>query len=167
MTEASGPNDPTDEVDGAEDVELSFELDERSVSFALDEDLYPLDAIYGAAYLFIDRCYVFLTRPRARVVGVRLRTKDAATEAELEALAGEMGNELLNQTLRARLGRSTMRIREYYMARAFFANDTDSTISDLLAELDAEELEEDALEIPVPWAADKPKAGDAQEREDG
>jgi His-Xaa-Ser system protein HxsD len=136
-------------------IELEYEIGERQIAFDLEEELYSLDAIYGASYLFIDRCYLLLTRPRERVVGVRLRTKEKATEEQLLALAGEFGNELLNQALRARLSRSTARIREYYMARAFFATDTDSTIADLLAELDAEELEEDALEIPVPWKKNK------------
>ena len=38
------------------------------------------------------------------------------------------------------------------MARAFFAGQPrHDTISQLLAELDAEEMEEDALEVAVPW----------------
>jgi hypothetical protein len=37
------------------------------------------------------------------------------------------------------------------MARAFFTTPVQSSIDALLAELDAEELEEDDLEISVPW----------------
>ncbi len=37
------------------------------------------------------------------------------------------------------------------MARAFFSSPVQASIDDLLAELDAEELEEDDLEIAVPW----------------
>lgn len=135
----------------SEEIDFQFQLSEREISFELDEQVYALDAVYGTAYLFIDRCYVFLSRPADQRVSVRLRTKGTASEAELEALAGEFANELLNQVLRTRLGDSTARIREYYMARAFFSTETDSTINQLLAELDAEELEEDALEIAVPW----------------
>ena len=54
-------------------------------------------------------------------------------------------NELLNQMVRAQVGEATARIREYYMARAFFSTDTQTTIDDLLAELDDEELEEAPL----------------------
>ena len=82
---------------------------------------------------------------------VRLRSKDEATPAELEALAGEFANELLNSQLRVRIGRATAGIREQYMARAFFGTQQSSTISELLAELDAEELAEDPLEVAVPW----------------
>ena len=133
--------------------ELVYALDERRVSFTLDEDVYPRDAIYGAAYLFVDRCWLFLARPADKQVEVRLKPKsrDAASEEALEALAGEFANELLNQVVRIRVGDATRDLREYYMARAFFGDDTSASIDALLAELDAEELEEDELEVSVPW----------------
>ena len=37
------------------------------------------------------------------------------------------------------------------MARAFFAADVPSTVDRLLAELDAEEMASESLEISVPW----------------
>lgn len=134
-----------------EKAEFTFELTERDITFVLDETVYPRDATYGAAYIFIDRCYVFLSVPADKAVEVRLRAKEATTEQALEAMAGEFANELLNQTLRLRIGESTKTIREYYMARAFFTDQSTSTIDALLAELDAEELEDDPLEIAVPW----------------
>jgi len=133
-------------------VELTYLLTERSVVFNVDESIFLLEAVYGAAYLFVDRCWVFLTRPKDGVVGVNLKSKsDTVTEAELDALAGEFSNELLNQAIRVKLGESTATIREYMMARAFFTTPVQSSIDALLAELDAEELEEDDLEISVPW----------------
>lgn len=133
--------------------ELTYRADERRVSFVLDEELYPRDAIYGAAYLFVDRCFLFLSRPSDRMVEVRLKPKslDAVSTEALDALAGEFANELLNQVVRQRVGDATRDIREYYMARAFFGDESRSSIDALLAELDAEELEEDELEVSVPW----------------
>ncbi|MCB9759234.1 MAG: His-Xaa-Ser system protein HxsD [Alphaproteobacteria bacterium] len=146
---------------------LDYALDERQVSFVLSEDIYPRDAIYGAAYLFVDRCYLFLSRPADREVGVRLRLKTAqeASEEALEALAGEFANELLNQVLRFRVGESTRRIREYTMARAFFSQPARTSIDALLAELDAEDMEEDPLEISVPW--DSAPTAEQKEGADG
>ncbi len=132
--------------------ELVFEADGRRVAFTLDEELYPRDAILGAAYTFVDRCFVFLARPADKQVQVRLKLKsgDGGPDA-LEELAGEFGNALLDQVVRFRVAESTGRIREYYMARAFFTTATQSSIDQLLAELDEEELEDDDLEIDVPW----------------
>ena len=142
----------TDAPGAEEEVTLAYDLDARSVSFTIDEDVYSRDAIYGAAHLFVERCWLLLSRPAERMVHVRLKTKVEATEAELEALAGEFANELLNQVVRRQVGEATRSIREYYMARAFFGTAETSTIDRLLAELDAEELAEDDLEIRVPWA---------------
>ena len=132
--------------------ELVWSTDCRRVSFTLDEAIYPRDAVYGAAYLFVDRCFVFLSRPADQRIEVRLKPKGEADAAALEALAGELCNELLNQVLRFRLAESTGRIREYTFARAFFSTPTHASIDALLAELDAEELASDPLEVEVPWA---------------
>lgn len=130
---------------------LGVALGHDHVSFDVDETVYPLEAIYGAAYLFVDRCFVFLSRPRPQVVNVRLTARATATSAELETLAGEFMNELLSQATRLRLSHSTARIREYYTAAALRAAASAPSVDDLLAELDAEELGDDPLEISVPW----------------
>jgi hypothetical protein len=70
---------------------------------------------------------------------------------ELEAMAGQFANELLNQVLRLRVAESTAKIREYYMARAFFSEPPRPNIDAILAELDAEEMDADPLEIRLPW----------------
>ncbi len=142
----------SDTVEKREELEeLTYASDGRRVSFTLDEDVYPRDAVYGAAYLFVDRAFVFLARAGEDRIEVRLKPKEEADAAGLEALAGEFANELLNQVVRLRVGESTAQLREYYMAKAFFADSNQSSIDALLAELDAEELDEDPLEISVPW----------------
>lgn len=154
-TETATPTAPADGAAADTLEELVFETDGRRVAFTLDEELYPRDAILGAAYTFVDRCFVHLARPADKQVQVRLKLKGGEADPDaLEALAGEFGNALLDQVVRFRVAESTGRIREYYMARAFFTTATQSSIDQLLAELDEEELEEDDLEIDVPWETD-------------
>lgn len=136
---------------------LQADVSERRVRFTIDESIYALDVIMGAAYLFIDKAYVFLDRAADRQVVVALRARGPAAEEELEALAGQFANELLNQALRKQIGESNGRLREYILARALFAAEGPSTIDKLLAELDAEEMASDDLDIPVPW--EKPTNG--------
>ena len=133
--------------------ELSFgyTVDGRNVFLEIDESLFPLDAVYGTCYIFINQCYVFLQRAEDKKIVVRLRAKQESSEDALEALVGEFSNELLNQVLRFKIGESTSQIREYTMARAFVSTPAQTSIDALLAELDAEELEDDDLEISVPW----------------
>ena len=130
---------------------LQAEVSERRVRFTIDESIYALDVIMGAAYLFIDKAYVFLDRAADRQVVVALRARGPASAEELESLSGQFANELLNQALRKQIGESNGRLREYILARALFAAEGPSTIDKLLAELDAEEMASDDLDIPVPW----------------
>jgi len=130
---------------------LGFTLGPDHISFEVEESVYPLEAVYGACYLFLEKCFVYLTRPKDEVVRVRLTSQDPASPAELDALAGEFANELLAQALRQKLSASTARIREYYTAAALRAATAAPSIDELLAELESEELLEDPLEIMVPW----------------
>ena len=130
---------------------LGFRLSTDQVSFDVEESLYPLEAIYGAAYLFLDKCFVYLSRPAPTQVRVQLTTRSSVSTAELDALAGEFANELLSQVARLKLAQATVRIREYYAAAALRAATSAPSIDDLLAELESEELGEDPLQIMVPW----------------
>lgn len=137
--------------ESVDELELAFDVSARTVSFDLNEELYAKEAIYGAAYLFVDRVYVFLTRPGDNQIRVRLRSREEADEEALIALAGEFANELLNQMVRRQVGDATAQIRQYTLARAFFGDEGRASIDALLAELDAEDLDDDPLEIEVPW----------------
>lgn len=137
--------------EGTPESRLGFSLGPDRISFEIDESVYPLEAVYGACYLFLERCFVYLSRSRPQVVNVRLTAREPAAPPELDALAGEFANELLSQSLRLRLSQSTSRIREYYTAAALRAATSSPSVDDLLAELESEELLEDPLEIMVPW----------------
>jgi His-Xaa-Ser system protein HxsD len=149
MSEAAAPEQPTSEH--PDELELTYDVGQRTVSFDLNEELFGKEAIYGAAYLFIDRVYAFLSRPKDRHIRVRLRSKESTSEDELEKLAGEFANELLNQMVRHQVSLATAPIREYTLARAFFGSESRTSIDALLAELDSEDLDDDPLSIAVPW----------------
>ena len=137
--------------EGGQESRLGFLLAPDHISFDVDESVYPLDAVYGACYLFLEKCFVYLSRSKPGVVDVRLTSRGPVTPAELDALAGEFANELLSQVTRLRLSQATARIREYYTAAALRAAASAPSIDELLAELESEELGEDPLEIMVPW----------------
>ncbi len=78
---------------------VALDLGEAAVQLHVDAALYPLQAIYGAAYIFIDRCYVFLERAPGLgdPVRVTLTAKGGQADAgALRALVGEFANELLS-----------------------------------------------------------------------
>ncbi|MBX3025720.1 His-Xaa-Ser system protein HxsD [bacterium] len=147
----------------SKETRLGFSLGQDHISFEVDESVYPLEALYGACYLFLERCYVFLSRTSSGAVLTRLTAREEASEQALEALAGEFANELLAQATRLQLSQSTARIREYYTAAALRAVTAAPSVDELLAELESEELLEDPLEIMVPWEEKHGKTpGDAE-----
>jgi His-Xaa-Ser system protein HxsD len=85
------------EVEGFPDELARVDLDAGSVRIELDEALYPLEALYGAAYIFIDRCYVILDRPAAGRLRATLAPKRGGVDVHgLRTLVGEFANELLS-----------------------------------------------------------------------
>src|SRR5512143_3490344 len=82
--------------------DLTTSLADGAVAIEFDEALYPKDAIYGAAYIFIDRCYVHLDRRAPSRIAVRMRLKPDVKRS-LDDLAGEFENELLGQAWRRQI----------------------------------------------------------------
>lgn len=94
----SNPND--DVPEGLARVDLQ----EGSAWVELDSTLYPLPAIYAAAYVLIDRAFVLLDRPADERVRVTLMPKATpATADDLRALVGELANEVLACAFRHQL----------------------------------------------------------------
>ena len=130
---------------------------------ALDKGLYPLDVIYGAAYIFIDRAYVLLGKA-GDATTVEIQTKNAnADEATLRALAGEFGNELLSQALRRRIIRDNKNILETVVSQALAGATGAMVPSEFEDDEDDDDLDflDDPLGIAVPWEERFKKRGAA------
>lgn len=145
-------------------------LDEGSVALRLDDSVYPLDAIYGASYVFIDRCYVFVDRPEPKRYRVILRHKDGASEQdELVKLVGEFANELLGAAWRHQITRDNRATIEAVTMQAIAGAMGPPSLDDLEDFDFSDEPFEDPLGIAQSWeekyakspAEDKP-AGEAK-----
>jgi His-Xaa-Ser system protein HxsD len=132
-------------------------------------DLYPNDVLFGTAFAFLDRCYVHLDVADDDRVAVRLEPRPGAALSAVD-LAGEFGNELVNQALRHKLSKQTEKVRTMIIGRAIgLAQPSDAPVAAALpatpqvpdlppevAKLLAEEDEnldflDDPLGIAVPW----------------
>jgi His-Xaa-Ser system protein HxsD len=80
-------------------------------------DLYGLDPLLAAAHKFTGRCFVHLEQEAAGVILCRIRAKQSVEDPG--AIAGDFCNEVLDQTLRARLRASTEPVRSLLLAQAF------------------------------------------------
>ena len=106
--------------------EIQYRIEDSRAFFEIDETIFPIEAIFGASYLFVDHSYIFFSRSGDRKIVMTIKKK-SGDGSELDALVGEFSNELLNQVLRLRLAESTAKIREYYMARAFLSHPAQSS----------------------------------------
>ena len=91
---------------------------ENTLVLTLNPQLYSLEVIYGASYVFIDRAYILLDGDTKKSVKVFMKGKKRLSRKGLEALAGEFKNELLNYALREKLNRSSRKIRECTIEKA-------------------------------------------------
>src|SRR5262249_26774790 len=110
----------TKDVEGFPPELAAVDLVAGAARVELDEALYPLEAIYGAAYIFIDRAYVLLDRPRSGCVRVTLATKKPAeaNDALLRALMGEFTNELLSCAWRHQITQANRAMLEQVTTQA-------------------------------------------------
>ncbi len=73
--------------------------DRRTATVELDPSVYRLEAIKKAAYKFGDRCFVQIDTDANGRVAVTLKAKRVLMD-DVEQLAGEFRNEVLDQELR-------------------------------------------------------------------
>jgi His-Xaa-Ser system protein HxsD len=123
-----------------------------SVTITVDAVLYPLEALYGAAYIFIDRCYVLLDRPREGALSVTLASKkgDASPEG-LRAMVGEFANELLSQAWRQKIIEENRVVLETVTTQALAGAMGAPTLDDLASFDFTEEGFDDPLGIAMSW----------------
>ena len=128
------------------------ELQAGAVHLLVDEALYPLPAIYGAAYTFIDRCYVFLDRPGPAQVRVVLRAKAGAAAPEaLHALIGEFANELLSCAFRHQIAQDNRVLIETATMQALAGAMGQPSLDDLSKFDFSDQGFEDPLGIAMSW----------------
>jgi His-Xaa-Ser system protein HxsD len=132
------------------------------LTLALDKGIYPLDVIYGAAYIFIDRAYVLLGKS-GDTITVEISAKIKATSDEaLRAMVGEFSNELLSQALRKKITRDNQQILETIVSQAL-AGATGAMVPSEFEDDDDDDLDflDDPLGIAVPWEERFKKRGSA------
>jgi His-Xaa-Ser system protein HxsD len=131
---------------------VSTSVTDRSVSMNLDAELYPLQAVYGASYIFLDRCFVFLDRPEPGQLRVTLSAKQAVDEAEaLRQLIGEFANELLSCAWRHQVTQDNRVAIETVTVQAIAGAMGEPSLDDL-ADFDfTDEALDDPLGIAQSW----------------
>jgi His-Xaa-Ser system protein HxsD len=140
-------------------------LKENQIVFWLNSQNYSLEAIYATAYVFINRCYVYLDGDPKKTIAVVLKGKEKLNEKQLKVLQGEFLNELLNYLLRVEIGKRNRKVRESILA-SVVASSLESDLFESAAKSNqgGGSWIEDPLGIAIPWEEKHLKKGNGKER---
>jgi His-Xaa-Ser system protein HxsD len=154
-------------IEGLPAERASADLEDGSATIRLDEDLYPLEAVYAAAYVFLDRCYVLLDREAGKL-RVTLADKDgAAAAAALRDYAGEFANELLANAWRLKISAENRAVIEATTMQAIAGAMGPPSLEELSDFDFTDEPFEDPLGIAMSWEDKYAKKGPAPDDKKG
>jgi len=126
--------------------EFKIKKTKSQIEVIINPKIYPLEAVYGAAYVFLDRAYLKLDGDPEKKILVQIKSKENYSKKKLENLAGDFLNELLNYGLRYQISKNNRKIREYIVGTALL-----SALGENLKEEVKEDWQKDTLGIAVPW----------------
>jgi His-Xaa-Ser system protein HxsD len=133
------------------DSQVSFRQTADGVELSFEESIYPRDAVFGAAYVLLDRAYVHLDRDGTRLV-VSVRPKPGV-ELVASCVAGELENEALAQSWRRAILEESRPLVESLTTRALAGAAGPPGLDDLLEDNlgDGADAFDDPLGIAVSW----------------
>ena len=122
-------------------------IKDNTIKFIFNLQDYSLEAVYGTAYVFLDKAYLFLNSRAPKKIEVSLKGKKKLSKKQLEDLKGEFLNELLNYTVRVNLTKSNRKIREFIVSQALLSA---VGVREIFQE-DEVKYQDDPLGIAIPW----------------
>jgi len=142
----------------------NIKIDKRdnAVIVSVNPSIYPLEVVYSAAYMFLDKVYVFIDGNTDKEIFVKLKPKNKGED--LEEIAGLFNNELVNYSVYVVQAARSSSIRDAIIRAALAVKKTEETEEE--SEEDSEEEKsfvEDPLGIAKPWTPEKAKGIKAPE----
>jgi His-Xaa-Ser system protein HxsD len=93
-------------------------VSDKTLTLEVDTAIYSLEALFRVCYAFTDRCYLFL-EPATKNTSIVVRITGKKADFDLDTVAGEFSNALINERVRRDIATETMSIRELIVAQAF------------------------------------------------
>lgn len=145
--------------------EPTVAIHDGSAQVKVSKAIYAKEVLFGAAFTFLDRCYVHLDMADPEHYLVSLRPKPHMRDLSPQEVAGEFCNELVNEALRLRLAKQTEAVRTEIVKRAIGQSlrapapaqsppplpDLPPEVAKILAEEEDLDFLDDPLGIAVPW----------------
>lgn len=124
----------------------NLEVFEDHVTISINPKIYPLDVVYSASYVFIDKAFVVIDGNPEEQIKVELRPNNGE---DLEDFGKEFNNELINYAVYKSKSEENKVVRDTLIQRALLTNDSDcSTNSGDEFDFDEDAFESDLDDIP-------------------
>jgi len=107
------------------------QIEEGKLLIKLSREIYEKDAIMAATYKMTGACTILLKPLGEDTLGAVFEPKGEQNQGELEKIAKEFCNEVLDQQIRLNLEKSTGTIRELIVKHAFSPFDIKKEIKSL------------------------------------
>lgn len=120
----------------------NIKIQKGIVKIRVNTKLYPLETIYSALYIFLDRAYVLLEGNPKKNVIVNLKPKN---KENLEKIGQEFNNELINYASYKEISERNKETKKILLSRALLTNNPTSVQEQLLNEDE---------EVKIPWEDD-------------
>jgi His-Xaa-Ser system protein HxsD len=104
--------------DTSERILWTKHVSDKSLTLEVDTAIYSLETLFRVCYAFTDRCYLFL-EPATKETSVMVRITGKRSGFDLNTIAGEFSNALIDERVRRDIAAETMAIRELIVAQAF------------------------------------------------
>lgn len=118
---------------------------EGSICITINPRIYPLDVVYSAAYVFLDRAYIVIDGDPKKEVVVELRLKEQDNNPyNLEKMGNDFNNELLSYAFYKKQAEKNAPVRQAIMQRALLT-------SELSEGIENTDSIDDPEGIAVPW----------------
>lgn len=102
---------------------IELNTEENYCTLKINPGIYPLEIIYCAAYVFIDKAYVILDGDPGKEIEVILKPKDTSNNESLNNLGHEFYNELLNYAVYYQKSKSSRAVRDAIIQKALLTNE--------------------------------------------
>jgi His-Xaa-Ser system protein HxsD len=133
---------------------LEIHKKDNFVTISINPNLYPLEVIYSAAYIFINRAYVMIDGHPEGEILVQLRPK-TNINTDAETLGREFNNELINYMTYLQRAARSQNIRESILKRALETNSQSEPSKSIESakkdDLTQKTYIEDPEKIAKPW----------------
>ena len=121
---------------------------ENNAIFRINPEIYPLDIIYSAAYIMIDKAFILLDKDADNKIKITIQNKNKYFSPK--QLVQEFNDELLNYAVYKVQSEKNKDLREILLKRVLITNEVIDCVKEIEKELFMKNMD-DSEGIFKPW----------------